>query len=110
MLSQFRFEVYLCLSGFIIFCRVDPVQQVLNLFTQPWASRCKILITTLGSKGSLITFKQKDLEDIANNHITQKCSNFVDADVWRELEVNIAQFKGINTECTSMDGGFTIVR
>ena len=95
---------------FLIFYRLDPIQQVLNLFTQPWAARCKILITTLGSKGSLIAFKQRDLEDIASKHITQKCYGFVDADVWRELEVKIAQFTEITIECDSVCGDYTVIR
>jgi len=86
------------------------MKQTLNLFAQPWATRCKILITTLGSKGSLIAFKQKDLEVLADKHIIQQCCAFADADMWRELEVKIAQFNEITTECESVGEEYAIVR
>lgn len=86
------------------------MKQTLNIFAQPWATRCKILITTLGSKGSLIAFKQKDLEVLTNKHIIQQCCAFADADMWRELEVKIAQFTGITTERDFVEGGYTIIR
>lgn len=64
----------------------------------------------MGAKGSLILFKQKDLDVITHSYITPRCCALEDADVWQDLEAIITQFAGIVTETCVLNEDFTVIR
>ena len=82
-----------------LFDRDTTTARLLYLLEQPWASRCGLLVATLGPEGSIILHKQSDtkVKRVNNGRVN---ADQVRCKMWSDLHVLVSRHIGISV-CSS---------